>query len=99
MKMFEYMALGKPIISSDLPVLREVRRDRENALLVPPNSAGDWIAAVSQLRGDPALRERLSRRVRIDAETYPLRSRARKVIEGVIQNIFLAPPQHCHMSW
>ncbi|MDX1502288.1 MAG: glycosyltransferase, partial [Thermoanaerobaculia bacterium] len=36
MKMFEYMAAGRAIVSSDLPVLREVLRHGENALLVEP---------------------------------------------------------------
>ncbi|NIV99675.1 glycosyltransferase, partial [Candidatus Saccharibacteria bacterium] len=34
LKMFEYMSTGKPIVSSDLPVLREVLVHEENALLV-----------------------------------------------------------------
>ncbi|PMP95968.1 MAG: hypothetical protein C0169_04930, partial [Thermodesulfobacterium geofontis] len=36
LKLFEYIALGLPIVASDLPVFREVLRDRENALLVKP---------------------------------------------------------------
>ena len=33
LKMFEYMAQGKAIVASDLPMLREVLRNGENALL------------------------------------------------------------------
>lgn len=58
-KMFEYLASGTPVISSDLPVLAEVLRDGENALLVPPADAASWLAALDRLTGDPALAQRL----------------------------------------
>ena len=37
MDTFIYMAMKNPIISSDLPVLKEVLIDQKNALLVPPD--------------------------------------------------------------
>lgn len=49
MKMFEYMATGVPIVSSDLPVLREVLRDGSNALLVPPDDPQAWVAAADRI--------------------------------------------------
>lgn len=52
MKMFEYMATGVPIISSDLPVLCEVLKDKINALLVPPNDAQEWANALEKLLND-----------------------------------------------
>lgn len=55
MKMFEYLGAGVPIISSDLPVLREVLRDGYNCLLVPPSDAGAWVAALARLGNDPEL--------------------------------------------
>ncbi len=60
MKMFEYMATGVPIISSDLPVLREVLIDGENALLVPPSEGEKWIIALERLLGDKKLADSLS---------------------------------------
>jgi hypothetical protein len=55
MKMFEYMAAGVPLISSDLPVLREVLRDGTNSLLAPPDDVSAWVAALDRLAADPAL--------------------------------------------
>lgn len=35
LKLFEYMAVGKPIVAADVPALRLVIRDNENGILVP----------------------------------------------------------------
>jgi len=60
MKMFEYMASGVPMVSSDLPVLREVLHHEENALLVPPASVDAWAEAIDRLLADSALSRRLA---------------------------------------
>lgn len=59
MKMFEYLGAGVPIISSDLPVLREVLRDGQNCLLVPPSDTDAWIAALTRLGNDTNLAVRI----------------------------------------
>ena len=59
MKMFEYMSAGVPIVSSDLPVLREVLRDSENCLLVTPNSASSWSGALRRIIDDKSLSSNL----------------------------------------
>jgi glycosyltransferase involved in cell wall biosynthesis len=59
LKLFEYMAHAKPIIASDLPVLREVLSEDQNALLVPPSDLEAWTHALERLRDDPKLRHRL----------------------------------------
>lgn len=64
LKLFEYMAAGKPIVCSDLPVLREVLTDGETALLPAPEDTEAWVGALTRLRDDPALRERLGRSAR-----------------------------------
>src|SRR5262249_13241169 len=40
LKLFEYMAAGRPIVASDLPSLREVLTGGRNAVLVPPDDPG-----------------------------------------------------------
>lgn len=49
LKMFEYMAYGKAIIASDLPVLKEVLTD-DVAILVQPEDYSGWIAAINEFR-------------------------------------------------
>ncbi len=81
MKMFEYMAAGKPILSSDLPVLREVLEDRRNAMLVPCDEPGAWASAIRELRERPDFARRLGRAARADvAERYTWKKRAEAVL-------------------
>jgi len=61
MKMFEYMATGVPIISSDLPVLREVLHDGVNCLMVSPKDSNQWIAALDALITNSILAENLGK--------------------------------------
>lgn len=61
MKMFEYLGAGVPIISSDLPVLREVLENRTNSILVSPGVSNEWIAALDLLWEDKRLADNLGR--------------------------------------
>jgi glycosyltransferase involved in cell wall biosynthesis len=87
LKVFEYMASGRPMVASDLPVLGEVLHDGENALLVPPDEPEAWARAVGRLLGDPAFAARLARRAREDLEQrYTWGRRAELVLEGLVPN-------------
>jgi hypothetical protein len=66
MKMFEYLGSGVPIISSDLPVLREILSHECNALLVPPADIDAWLAALDRLTTDVTLAERIGERGHAD---------------------------------
>lgn len=82
LKMFEYMASGAAIISSDLPVLREVLRNGDNALLTPPEDAEAWAQALRRLMADPELARSLARRAHDDlARHYTWQGRARLILE------------------
>ena len=60
MKMFEYMSAAVPIISSDLPVLREVLVDLHNCILVEPDNIDEWSNALKKLSNSPELNKKLS---------------------------------------
>nr|WP_159432983.1 glycosyltransferase family 4 protein [Thiohalospira halophila] len=70
LKLFEYMAMARPIVSADLPVLREVLREDENALLAAPGDAADWARALERLRDDPELARHLGEQARADYERH-----------------------------
>lgn len=79
LKIFEYMAHKKAIITSDLPVLREILSE-ESALLVNPEDIESWIEAVNKLL-DKNFREMIASRAYKDfINNYRWKDRAIKVI-------------------
>ena len=70
LKIFEYMAAGKAIIASDLPVLREILKNSINALLVPANDPQLWEQALTTLRHNPELRHTIAKQAKLDLENY-----------------------------
>ncbi|MFE4515839.1 glycosyltransferase family 4 protein [Kitasatospora sp. NPDC056783] len=81
MKLFEYMAHGRAIVASDLPVLREVLTDHVNCLLRPPGDPQAWADALTELVTDRALRTALGDEARRQfLEHYTWRRRADLVL-------------------
>lgn len=81
MKAFEYMAAGRPILASDLPVLRELFTHGETALLCPPDDFAAWTAALTRLADQPELRRRLGRQALATFEQhYTDRARAERIL-------------------
>lgn len=79
LKLFEYLAAGRPIVASDLTALREVLRHEDNALLVEPGSPPALAAAVRRLMGDQTLATGLARRAFDDAAYYGWETRAQRI--------------------
>ena len=82
MKLFEYLAAGRAILASDLPVLREVLNEA-NAQLLPPDEPELWREALQRLRKYPERRARLGEQARLDAQRYSWTERARRAVEGL----------------
>src|SRR5438552_1777437 len=59
LKLFEYMAHGKPIVCSDLPAIREGLRDSVTSVLVPPDNPSDWVKALQRLRENEVFRDQI----------------------------------------
>lgn len=84
LKMFEYMAAGKPILCSDLPVLREVMIEGRNCLLCAPDEPAEWVAGVKRLQSDPSMRMLLGKQARSDfLANYTWRKRAERVLGSI----------------
>lgn len=81
LKAFEAMAAGRPLVVTDLPSSRELLRDGENALLVPPGDVAALAAALSRLLADRPLAERLARTAFDEAPRYSWDSRAGRLLE------------------
>ena len=82
MKMFEYMAAGRAILSSDLPVLREVL-DESMAVFSPPEIETAWEVALAKLLGDEEGRWSLGQSARAHVQPYSWVERARRSLEGM----------------
>jgi glycosyltransferase involved in cell wall biosynthesis len=83
MKMFEYMASNRAIISSDLPVIREVLNPA-NAVLCPPDDITAWSQALGCLMADENKRLSLGQQAWQDAQQYSWLERARNALAGFI---------------
>jgi glycosyltransferase involved in cell wall biosynthesis len=89
LKLFEYLAAGRPIVASDLPSIREVLHDGEDALLAPAGDPERMAAAIQRVLGDPALAARLAQSARTLAPHYSWDRRAERLeahFEDVIQS-------------
>jgi glycosyltransferase involved in cell wall biosynthesis len=82
-KLFESLATGRPIISSDLPTIREVLHDHENALLVKANDIDAWENAIRELQSSPDLAMKLAATARKTAEQYSWQQRAQGIWKAI----------------
>ena len=82
MKLFEYLACERPIIASNLPVLREVLNP-ENSILVSEPETTAWRQAILSVLENPGMASRLASHAREDAGAHTWTERARGILEGV----------------
>ena len=82
LKIFEYMAYGKAIVASDLPVLHEVLDPGRTALMVDPGNVDAWIRALSRLMENPTECRKLGLRAReVFTRNYTWRGRAERILD------------------
>ena len=82
MKLFEYMAAGRPIVVSDLPSMREILNEK-NALFFIPDNFESLAESIKKILEDKNLSEKISSEARKDALNYSWEKRA----EGIINFI------------
>jgi len=81
LKMFEYMAMKRAIVSSDLPVLREIL-DEKSALLVKADDPKKWIEALQKLKNKP-LRIELAQNAFQKVASYDWQTRTRRILDNL----------------
>ncbi len=82
MKAFEYMAAGRMILTSDLPVIREVLNEA-NAVLLPPEDVEAWDRALKEAARDEGRRLRLAAQARADAMAFRWTERESRILRGL----------------
>ncbi|MGZ9223022.1 MAG: glycosyltransferase, partial [Anaerolineales bacterium] len=83
MKMFEYMAAGRAVVSADLPVIREVLNEG-NAVFCEPDHPGAWKFAMETLLDDERQRAALGKQAKQDVQGYTWLARAKRILNGFV---------------
>jgi glycosyltransferase involved in cell wall biosynthesis len=81
LKLLEYMAAAAPIAASAIPSVQALLKDRESALLVPPDDAAALGRAIRELVGDPALGRALGARAAREVGAHSWDHRAEAILE------------------
>jgi glycosyltransferase involved in cell wall biosynthesis len=93
-KLFEYMAMGRAIVASDLDQIGQVLRHDASAWLVPPDDAEALAAGLAHVADDAALRQRLGTEARRDAVAkHSWREHTRRILDALPSAAIARPQQ------
>jgi glycosyltransferase involved in cell wall biosynthesis len=79
LKVFEYMAAGKIIVASNLPVLTEVLSE-DNAVLCEPSDVSQWAHEIARIASGEVDYTARAAKARSDVEQYAWPKRASRCI-------------------
>jgi glycosyltransferase involved in cell wall biosynthesis len=94
LKLYLYLAAGRPILAGACDDVREILRHGENAFLCEPDSLASLVAAIQQLTSDTALAGRLAAQALADSRKFTWEARARR-IAAVLADRWDAPCPVC----
>lgn len=84
LKIFEYMAHGRPIIASALPEVSSLVTDGKEVILCDPTNPSEWSVAIERLAADNALREDLgTQALRTFLDRYQRPERATRILRSI----------------
>jgi len=79
MKMFEYMASNRPIITTDLPSIREILNE-DNAFLIKSEDHRDLARGINKVLEDQGLSQKIAQNAFKDVQNYTWDKRVEKII-------------------
>ena len=82
-KVFEYMAMAKPVVASNLGQISAILKHRETGLLVKPGDADELAAAIIELRENPGLGLKLGGQARTESLKYSWRANGERLLEAI----------------
>lgn len=91
LKVFFYLASGRPILAGRTPDVAEVLRHDENAYLCPPDSVDELVRGIDALLADPARAARLAETALADSRTYTWDARAKRIFALIEERMRAAP--------
>lgn len=83
LKLFEYMAAGKPMVVSRKPEFEEILSHQESALMVKPESVSEMAEAINRCLDDANLGMQLGQRARERVDQYDWRVRAQNILTDI----------------
>ena len=83
LKLFEYMAAGRPVIASELPAVKTVITHGRNAWLSPPDDGKALARAISSLVHSQDLCSRLAHQAYQDVHQYSWENRVKKILNYI----------------
>jgi glycosyltransferase involved in cell wall biosynthesis len=84
LKIFEYMAAGRPIVAGDVPSICELLKDGEHARLAPVGDVAGWRRALEEMLRDRATASRLARNARLLARACTWDERAKPLVDKML---------------
>lgn len=84
LKLFEYMAAGRPIVAADIPTIRKVLKNNNNAYLCDTNDpVSSFYDGVMKVISDQCYAQHISENVNVIAREYTWLSRCKRIIEKI----------------
>lgn len=79
-KLFEYMAAGKPIVATSLPTVNEILKDGEDSVLVDPDSPDTLYKGIELVLNNSKLSKMLSQNALAKVREYTWEKRVEKIL-------------------
>ncbi|MBW3597187.1 MAG: glycosyltransferase family 4 protein [Planctomycetes bacterium] len=97
LKLFEYMASGRPIVASSLPNIASVLEHGRNALLAAPDDPASFAAQTQRLLSDPPLADHVAAAAKDDVQHYTWDNRAARILAAAAARL-RCPHLSAHIS-
>lgn len=81
LKLFEYLAVGRPIAASRIGQIAEIMQGGDRGMLLPPGDVQALTDALVRLAGDPVLRANLAYGAAAEGAQHSWEGNARRVLE------------------
>lgn len=86
LKLFEYMAAERPIVSSDIPAVSRTLSHGETGLLAEPNNIDELVSYVTRVLEDKEFATILARNAREEVSQYSWKSRCKTILDRCVVN-------------
>ncbi len=83
LKLFDYMASGKLIISSNLKVFKEVIKHNENCIIINNLNVVSWQKVIKKIRRNKNMYNKIKKNAHLLSKQYTYLIRAKKILKNI----------------